>query len=175
MRSVAIRLAGLGEFEEAAMDGCVGSEFGMEGGGHDVAFLHQRRLVGEFGEDFDTFADALENWTADENHFERFVVQSCFTGDDVAVDLAAVAVAQDGHVEEAERSLLRIFYFGGQEDCASAGAENWTVVPGEFADGFVEAFFLEKLELGGAFAAGEDQAVAAFEIGDGADLDGFCA
>ncbi len=62
--------------------------------------------------------------------------------------------------------LLRIFYFGGQEDCASAGAENWTVVRGEFSDGFVEAFFLEKLELGGAFAAGEDQAVAAFEIGE---------
>jgi hypothetical protein len=31
------------------------------------------------------------------------------------------------------------------------------------------------LELGGAFAAGEDQAVAAFEIGGGADLDGFGA
>ncbi len=157
------------------MHGCVGGEFGMECGGHHVAFLHQRWLAGEFGEDFDAFTDALENWGADENHFERFVVESGFAGDDVAVDLAAVAVAQDGHVEQAERILLRIFYVGGEEDCAGAGAENWAIVRGEFADGFVEAFFLEELELRGAFAAGEDETVAAFEIGGRADFDGFGA
>ena len=61
---------------------------------------------------------------ANENHFERLVVQSGFAGDDVAVDLAAVAVAQDGHVEQAERILFRIFYVGGEQDCAGAGAEN---------------------------------------------------
>ena len=43
---------------------------------------------------------------------------------------------------------------------------------GKFADGVVETFFLEELELRGAFAAGEDEAVAAVEIGDGADFDG---
>ncbi len=112
---------------------------------------------------------------ANENHFERLVVQSCFAGDDVAVDLAAVAVAKDGHVEEAEGILFRIFYVGGEQDCAGAGAENWTVRRDELSDGFVEAFFLEELELCGAFAAGKDQAVAAFEIGGRADLDGVGA
>ena len=81
------------------MHRCIGSEFGMECGGHHVAFLHQRWLAGEFGQDFDAFPDALENWGADENHFQRFIVESGFAGDDVAVDLAAVAVAQDGHVD----------------------------------------------------------------------------
>jgi hypothetical protein len=171
----AIRLGGLCEFEEAAMDGGVGGEFGMECGGHHVAFLDERGLVGEFGKDLDAFADALENWGADENHFERFVVESCFAGDDVAVDLAAVAVAEDGQVEEAEGILFWIFYLGGEQDCAGAGAENWAIVGGEFADGVVEAFFLEELELGGAFAAGEDEAVAALQVGGGADLDGFGA
>ena len=45
----------------------------------------------------------------------------------------------------------------------------------EFGDGFVEAFFFQELQLRGAFAAGEDQAVAALEIGGRADLDGFHA
>jgi hypothetical protein len=31
------------------------------------------------------------------------------------------------------------------------------------------------LELGGAFAAGEDEGIAGFEIGDGADFDGVGA
>ena len=44
------------------MDRCVGGEFGMECGGHDVALLHQGWLAGVFGEDFDAFADALDNW-----------------------------------------------------------------------------------------------------------------
>ncbi len=92
------------------MDGGVGGEFGMECGGHHVALLDKCGLAGVFGEDFDAFADALENRGADENHFERFVVESGLAGDDVAVDLAAVAVAQDGHIEEAEGILFRIFY-----------------------------------------------------------------
>ena len=119
------------------MDGRVGGEFGMECGGHQVAFLDQRWLAGEFGEDFDAFTDALENGSADKNHFERFVVESGFAGDDVALHLAAVAVAEDGHVEEAEGILPGIFYVGGEEDCAGAGSENWAIVLGEFADGFV--------------------------------------
>ena len=157
------------------MHRCIGSEFGMECGGHHVAFLHQRWLAGEFGQDFDAFPDALENWGADENHFQRFIVESCFAGDDVAVDLAAVAVAQDGHVEQAERILRGIFHVGGEEDRAGARAKDRAIVGGEFVDGFVEAFFLKELELRGAFAAGEDEAVAAREIGGRADFDGVGA
>ena len=147
----------------------------MERGGHDVALLHERGLVGEFGEDIDAFADALEDGSADKNHLERFVVQSGFAGDDVAVDLAAVAVAEDSHVEQAERILLWIFYVGSEQDRAGAGAEDGSLIRDEFADGFVEAFFLEELELRGAFAAGEDEAVAAREIGGRADFDGVGA
>src|SRR5579871_4469813 len=153
----------------------VGREFWMEGRRHDVAFLHQRRLVGEFGEDFDTLANALENRSADENHFEWFVVESCFAGHDIAVDLAAVAVAEDRHIEQAERILLWIFHVGGEEDCAGAGAEDRAIIRREFADGFVETFFAQELKLCSAFTAGEDETVAAFQVGGGADLDGFSA
>ena len=60
----------------------------------------------------------------------------------------------------------------GKENCASASAEDGVAGVGEFADGVVEALFAEKLQLRGGFAAGEDEAVAGFEIVDGADLDG---
>src|SRR5579863_1589197 len=116
------------------MNGCVGRKFGMERGGHHVAFLHQSWLVGKFGENLDAFADALENWSTNENHFKRFVVQRRFAGDDVAVDLATVAVAENGHVEQAQRILLWIFYVGCEQDRAGAGAKNWMLVRGEFAD-----------------------------------------
>ena len=47
-RSVDVRLdRGLREFDEAAVDCGVGGEFGMEGGGHHVAFLHEGGLVGD--------------------------------------------------------------------------------------------------------------------------------
>ena len=63
----------------------------------------------------------------------------------------------------------------GEENGAGAGAKDGAAFAGEIADGVVETFFLEELELRGAFAAGEDEAVAALEIGDGADFDGFRA
>jgi hypothetical protein len=44
---------------------------------------------------------------------------------------------------------------------------------GEFANGVIQAFFAEELELRGGFASGKDQAVAGFEIVDDADLNGF--
>ena len=63
----------------------------------------------------------------------------------------------------------------GEENGAGAGAENGAAFGGELADGVEEAFFLEELELRGAFAAGEDEGVGFAEIGDGADLEGLRA
>lgn len=70
--------------------------------------------------------------------------------------------------------MRRIFDFVGEENGTGTSAEDGSALVGKFADGVVEALLLEELELGGAFAAGEDQAVAADEVGDGADFDGFC-
>jgi len=70
---------------------------------------------------------------------------------------------------------MRIFDVRGEEDGAGAGAENGAALGGELADGVEETFFLEELELRGAFAAGEDEGVGMAEIGDGADLEGLHA
>lgn len=67
--------------------------------------------------------------------------------------------------------MCGVFDFGGKQDCAGAGAENGAASVREIADPVVEAFFLEKLELRGAFTARKDEAVALFEVGDGADFD----
>ena len=63
----------------------------------------------------------------------------------------------------------------GKEDGTGASAEDSVAGVSEFADGVVQAFFAEKLELRGGFAAGKDEAVAGFEIVDGADFDGVGA
>ena len=64
-----------------------------------------------------------------------------------------------------------IFDFGGEQDCAGASAENGAAGVCEIADRVVKAFFLEKLELRCAFAARKDEAIALFEVGDGADFE----
>ena len=138
-------------------------------------FCTSAGLPAYFGEDFDAFADALDDRGADENHFERLVVQRGLPGDDVAVHLAAVAVAQDGHVEQAERILLRIFYSEASRIAPAQVPKTGAVSAANLRDRFVEAFFLQKLELRGAFAAGKDQAVAAFEVGGCADFHGVDA
>ena len=64
-----------------------------------------------------------------------------------------------------------IFDFGGEQDCSGAGAKNSAAGVCEFADGVVQAFFLQKLKLSGAFTARKDEAIALFEAGDGTDFE----
>src|SRR6266403_3235007 len=84
------------------------------------------------------------------------------------MNLPAVTVAQHGHVQQAQRLLGGIFYFGGQQNRASARAENSFVFGGKFLDRFVQAFFLQELQLRGAFATRQNQAIAIREIFGGA-------
>lgn len=169
-----LALAGaiFGQFEKMLVDGGVGGEFGMEGGREDFAVFDESGLAIKFCEDGDARSDFFDDGAANEDHFERIFFERARTEEDVAGELAPVAVAKDGHVEEFEGILGRIFHFRGQKNRAGAGAENSVAVRGEFADGVVETLFLEELELRGAFAAGENKAVAAVEIRDGADFDG---
>jgi len=67
--------------------------------------------------------------------------------------------------------LRGIFDFGGEQDCAGAGTEDGAAGVCEVSNSVVEALFLEKLELRGTFHAGKDEAVALFEVGDGADFE----
>jgi hypothetical protein len=64
---------------------------------------------------------------------------------------------------------------GREKDCSSSRAENGLVVRGKFLYGCEETFFLEKLELSGAFAAGKNERIALFEVSYGADFQRFSA
>jgi len=154
------------------VNGGVGGQFGVESGSEDVAALHEDRFALMFRQDGHSPADFFDDRTADEHHFERFCGERAGFEEDVACELAAVAVAKDGHVQELERILGGVFDLSGQKNGTGAGAEDGVACGGKFADGAVEAFLLEELELGGGFASGKDKAVATIEITDGADFDG---
>ncbi len=138
-------------------------------------FLNESGLAGMLSENGDAWANTFNDGAADEHHFERICFQGAGAEENIAGELAAVTVAENGHIEKAERGLRGIIDMSGEQDCAGTGAENGVAVVSKFANGVVEAFFLEKLELRGAFATGKDQAVAGFKIVDGADLDGVRA
>ena len=154
------------------MYGGVAGELGVEGGGKDVTLLDERGLALMLGEDSDAGGDFFDDRAANEYHFEWIFLEGAGTEEDVAGELAAVAIAKNGHVEEFEGILRGIFHARGKEDGASTSSKDGVALGGEPANGVVEFFFLEELELGCAFAAREDEAVAALEVGDGADLDG---
>src|SRR5437879_2334867 len=158
-------------FQKMFVDGRVRSEFGMKRGGEEIFILYQDGFAGVFGEDFEGVAGAFDDGTADEDHLHRSGFEFGRAEEDVAGDLAAVRVAENGHVHEAKRGLRGIFDFGGEQDCAGAGAKNNAAGVCEISNGVVEAFFLEKLELRCAFTARKGKAVALFEIGDGADFE----
>ena len=157
------------------MNGGVGAEFGMEGSGEEIFFLDERGFARIFSEDVDAGADALNDGSADEDHFHRFILEFGRAKENVAGELAAVGVAKDGHVEKAERSLRGIFDFCSEENGSGAGAEDGAAGAGEIANRVEEAFFLEELQLRGAFAAGEDEAIALSELRGRAHFDGFGA
>ncbi len=93
---------------------------------------------------------------------------------DAAVDLAAVGVAFDGDVHQAEARLRGMRDFAGQQNRSGATAVDRLVLA-EALERFGQPFLIEQLQHGGAFAAGDDQAVAALQVGNGAHFDGVAA
>ena len=84
------------------VDGRVRSEFGMKRGGEEIFILYQDGFAGVFGEDFEGVAGAFDDGTADEDHLHRSGFEFGRAEEDVAGDLAAVRVAENGHVHEAQ-------------------------------------------------------------------------
>ena len=163
------------QLQEMLMNGGVGREFGMESGGEDLAFFHESGLAIEFGEDCDVRGDFFDDWSANEDHFERIFLERAGTEEDVAGELAAVTIAENRHVQEFEGILRGIFHARSKEDSAGTSAEDGAAFSGIFADCVIETFFLEELNLRGAFAARENKTTAAVEVSDGTDLNGFYA
>jgi len=119
------------------VDGGVVSEFGMKRGGEQIVFLDKRWQAGMLSEDGDARTDAFDDGAADENHLEWIFFQGARAEEDVAGELAAITIAEYGHIEKAEGGLHRIIYMSGEEDCAGTSAEDRFAILGEFADGVV--------------------------------------
>jgi hypothetical protein len=59
------------EIEEGPVNSRVLRELGMEGRGHDSSLPDGYRLVTFSSDDFDSRPDALDLWSADENHLAK--------------------------------------------------------------------------------------------------------
>jgi len=165
-------LPGCGDgLDEKQVDAAVAGELGMEGGGQDTALANKDGEAVALGEYLDAGADFDDARGADEDHLQRASGQSCFGGNNGGVDLAAVGVALDDGIEDAEAALRRVQDFAGQENGARAGAEDG-LFGAELLQGFKEAVLGEKFEHGGGFAAGQHEAIKAGELSGLADLDG---
>ena len=160
--------------EKCPVDAGVGREFGMKRGGHGSSLPDNDGIAAFGGEDFNAFSNVDDPGGTDENHFERrFAVisgqragrilageESAFA--DGAVDLASVGVTADADVEGPEASLGRVFHFGGEQNCAGAGAEGRLHFD-ELAE-LLESGYAEKLEEGAGFASRNNEAVDVIKL-----------
>src|SRR5450432_1766832 len=137
----------------------------MKGGGHGSSLPDGYWIGALGGDDFYAFAEVGDFGGADEDHFERGVgvaVAGEYSFADGAVDLAAVGVADDAHVDGAEAGLRGVFYFGGEEDGSGTGTEGGLGVD-ELLQ-LCESFFSQQFQECARFAAGDDQAVDVIEL-----------
>ena len=162
------------ETDEALVDAAVGGELGVERGGQDVALLDEDGEAVAFGENGDAVAGFHNAWGANIDHFEGTAGELGVGGLNSGVDLAAVSVALDGGVEDAEALLRRVRDFRGEEDASGAGSEGGLGADEVLKRG-EEAIALEKFQESGGFAAGDDEAVDGGEFFGLADEDGFRA
>ena len=144
----------------------------MEGGGHEVALLDEDREAIAFGEDFDAGAGFGDAGRANVDHFERTAGELRVGGLDGGVDLAAVGVALDSGVQDAEALWRGMGDLVGEQDAAGAGAEGGLVLD-EGAERGEEAVTFQEFEEGCGFTAGNDEAIDCAELFGFADEDGL--
>src|SRR5580704_6534026 len=111
------------EVEEELVDAGVGAEFGVEGGGEEMAFADEDGEAFAGGEGFDAGAGMGDARGANEDHLEWAAFERGWGGEDGGVDLAAVGVALDGDVECGKGFLRGVLYVFREKDGAGAGAE----------------------------------------------------
>src|SRR5882724_3546878 len=140
---------------------------------HNLIPLHQRRLPCVFRKNLQAWPSPLDDRTTNENHLQRFLLQFCRAGDDVAGDLPAIAVSQHGHIQQLKGILLRIFHFRGEQYCSRARPEYGAPFFREFLDGVRQTFFPQKLQLRCALATRKNQPAAALELRGSAHLRRF--
>ena len=100
----------------------------MEGRGHHISLPHQHGIIISLGQYFYARSNFLDARSANENHLQRFAAQSRGSFDDDGIDLAAVGVTANRHVDRIQAGLMRILHFSGQHNRPGARAECWLAV-----------------------------------------------
>ncbi len=142
-----------------------------------ITLFHKDRISMILGEHLYSGTRAPDDGGADENGLNiaragaLLKLLAGLNGGDPAIDLTAVGIAFDGHIDDAEAFLRGVLHVGGEQNGAGAGAEDGLFLR-EAAQRLLEIHVIEELEHGGALAPGNYKTVEIVELFGGADLDG---
>src|SRR5258708_25586808 len=117
-----------------------------------------------FREDFHGWADAFDDRRADEDHFERLVLELGSSPFHFARQLPPIAVPEHRDIQKPERGLRGVVYLASEKNRTSAGTEDCAAPFGKLRNAIEQSFFLQELKLRRAFAAGHNQSVTSFEV-----------
>jgi len=162
------------ELQEVLVDRWIGREFRVKCSRENTAILDQDGSPLVFSENCNSLSNFLDDRAADEDHLERLFGERARAEEHIASELAAIAIAENGHVEEVEGILRGILDLRGEKNRARACAEDGVVFR-EFAYGVVQTLFLEKLQLRGGLTTRKDETIAAIQVSNGTDLYGLGA
>lgn len=142
-----------------AQNGQIAGQLRMKRGGQHVSLFCRDDVAVDGAENFCLFADMGNPWRADEDQGERFFAHRRNDGmGGEAVDLAAVGVAADGDVHDAEMGCFA-FDFLGQQNQSGTSAPDGHAVFDALTERFHQAEDGEQFGDGGAFTAGDNQGV----------------
>src|SRR5450755_32570 len=152
----------------------------MERRHHVPALFHQDRVALIAGQDARLRSHTADHGRTDEHGFHfpgiraggEFGLGSHLGN--AAIELAAVSVAFDVDIHQAEALLQRFGDTGGQQDGPGAGAKDRTAAA-ERGERTKEILSVQQLQHGSAFPAGYDQAIDGIEIGGGPHEYRLCA
>ena len=116
----AIRLAGImagfrDKFQKIFVHRSVRSQLRMKSSSQQSSLLHDCRFSRMFSQNFNPRPGALDDRPANENHLQRFILQRRLGRKNIARNLPPVAIAQNRHVQQSQRFLLRILHVGSQQ------------------------------------------------------------
>src|SRR5437588_10871753 len=145
----------------------------MESGHYVASLLHQDWIALVSRQHARAFSDAADDGGPDEDslHSARrgagLEIRFGRDAGDAAIDLPAVGIALHSDVDETQAFLRRAGDFVGQQDGSGAGAEDGPLAA-ELPQRLHQILLAQQLEHRGALAAGDDQAVQAFQVRGGA-------
>src|SRR5580693_7659697 len=104
--------------EEMLVNGCVGGQFRVKCGSQYPALPDKHGMSGILGQNLDALANRLDDRRTDEDHLEWLLPELGRRDVNIARELAAIAVAQHGNVDQTKGGLRRAVNLAGEKDCA---------------------------------------------------------